>query len=625
MKKYRLLSVCFLSLIGVMTFGQEYKPKTVLPGGIPTGKRSEIQEIICDGVSQPPSLDISLTPSIAYPKKTRIRHRGPDQDLIDSLKRVNAHLKQKGAPTSIDGILYTDQPNLTPLNPEVGDRWDTHPFTGSAPADNTIAIGNTGWVVTGANSSICYSRNGSLTFTQSLEAFLNYPNWSGYCDPVVLFDPVAKRFFMYVQNCGTSQDNKVALLFSKSANPNDGWYRYIIKGDQTGQSRYFDYPKIAVTNNEVFLSGNLFGSDGKFSDAQVWQINKSSGYNGQSLKFVYWYNFDKDINFTLLPVSYGVNNTYGPGVYMVATESSAGNKIALYDITEELSNSPQLLYYEISVPPYEVGSDAYQKGTACNLDIGDCRALSGFYLNGIIHFVHAAKRNDNWGGIHYKRLDVANRTVVADNFGLTDYDYAYPAIASYSNNTTGKSAMIMFTRTASDDYPETRVVHVDDNFKWSGSTYVKGLWEVECFGNDEVQRWGDYSGICRNYSVTTPSVLVAGAHGNFDGEWVSHAAEVHDSGPVSTGNHVRLYASSAWPNPVQNKFSFKFQAPQTGIAHVRCISQDGSSENEILVSTAQKGDNTFTMNISTLPAGVYMISILQNNKIIANEKMVVQH
>jgi hypothetical protein len=627
MKSYSGVIHVLLIFISFNLYSQERKPVINLPGGKSVGTKSEIKYMPCDGISNPPSLDLNILPVITYPKKNTIRHRGPDQELIDSLKAHNLRMKLVGNVSIVKNPSEKEdvQNSATPLIPEVGQRWDTHPFTGTAPADNTIAISNTGWVVTGANSSICYSRNGTLTYTQTMEAFLNYPGWSGYCDPVVLFDPVAKKFFMYIQHCSTSEDNYVALLFSKTANPNDGWYRYIFKGDQTGLGRFFDYPKIAVTNNEVFLTANLFGSDGKFSDSQIWQINKQSGYNGLNLNFVYWYNIDDDINFTLLPVSHGLSNTYGPGVYLVATESGSGEKIALYDITDDLNNNPQMKYYEFNVPHYEVGSDAFQRGTTCNLNVGDCRALSGFYLDGIIHFVHAAKRSDGWNGVHYFRLNVNNSSVTEDYFGLEDYDYVYPSIASYASTLTGKSAMIKFARTASDDYPETRVVHVDDDFNWSGSTYVKGLWEVECFNGNDVQRWGDYSGICRNYSVTYPSVMVAGAHGNFDGEWVSHAAEVHDAGPVANKDFTINNKQSLWPNPGQNLFSFKFQAPVTAVAHVQCTSEDGKMSKVLLTSTAQQGENTFSMNASGLVSGTYLVTIIQNNQIIANEKLVIQH
>ncbi len=608
-------------------FSQELKPKVSSSEGITTGLRSEIQTIACDGVSNPISLDLSILPALAYQRKSGIRHMGPEQNKIDSLKERNLQLKRSGTGsfTITPDQKFDKQIHRTPLDPEVGDRWDTNPFTGSAPADNTIAISHTGWVVTGANSSICYSFNGSLRYTQTLEAFLNYPGWDGYCDPVVIFDPVEKRFIMYVQHCGTSSNNSIALLFSKTSNPNDGWYRYSFKGDQTGSGRYFDYPKLAVTTNEVILTGNLYGSDNKFKDALILQINKFSGYNGQSLRFVYWYQFDQDLNFTLLPVSYGLNNTYGPGVYLAATKSSAGDKIALYDLTDDLDKNPELKYYEITVPYYEVGSDAYQRGTSCNLNIGDCRALSGFYLNGIVHFVHAAKRSDMWNGVHYFRVDVNKKTATENYFGLKDYDYAYPAIASYASNTSDNSAMIMFARTASDDYPETRVVHIDHDFNWSSSTYVKGLWEVECFANKDVQRWGDYSGICRNYSKSSPSVMVAGAHGNFDGEWVSHAAEVHDSGPVATKEPHLNANTSAWPNPGHKRISITFQAPETSIVRVLCISEDGKNIQELMTATAQQGDNSFSMNTEGLATGSYILSIVQNKRILANEKIVILH
>ncbi len=84
-------------------------------------------------------------------------------------------------------------------------------------------------------------------------------------DPKVVYDPVADRFICVMLN-GTDQYNFHAVIgFSKSNDPDSGWYFYKIYGDYRGDTTWFDYPSIAITQNELFVTGNKVKYDSRLA------------------------------------------------------------------------------------------------------------------------------------------------------------------------------------------------------------------------------------------------------------------------------------------------------------------------------------------------------------------------
>ncbi|NOT36765.1 MAG: T9SS type A sorting domain-containing protein [Saprospiraceae bacterium] len=569
----------------------------------------------CLGFVNPPSLDLNLLPSLV---KVRNHHQSKNDEALQKIKALNYILKKQNNGADVK---LSEQVSPLVKNPVVGVGLKANKNTGGTPMDNTISISNSGWVVSAANSSINYVKNGVVQYIQNFESFLNneYPNT---CDPVVIWDPEFQKFFMYIQQCGLKSNNKIALLFSKSSNPNDGWWFYSIKADPSGG--FFDYPKVGQSTKEIFVTGNVYVNS-KYDHSNIFQIDKSSGYSGQTLRYTTWNKISSNNQFTLLPLNYGLNATYGPGTYLVCTESSGASYIGFYDLTDDLDKNPKLLYQEIPTATYGPGSDADQRASDCKLDAGDCRTQSGYYINERIHFVCNSVAPDKWGALAYFQLDVNTKKSSHDYFASTGWDYAYPSIAFYGKTKTDNESMIFFQRSNEDNYPENRVVYVDGNFNFSGSVLVYSLWETECeqFGVT-VNRWGDYTGITRNYSLSSPSVWVGGAFGDFDGYWNTYIAEVHDSGESSVKDGTKEIAkSSLYPNPANKRFNLKFSAPISGSAVFEIFDNYGKRIHKVLESKISQGDHIFAFETSTLLAGEYFLQIQFNNQTIINEKFIV--
>ena len=525
---------------------------------------------------------------------------------------------------------FPDEENIKGIadNPIIGSSFEGNWFDQTTPPDNSMAISNGGHIVSVTNSHIEYfDMSGTRLYTSSFEAFFGDPTFTSLIyDPVVLYDSEADRFFMAVLHGSNSSVSKVVTCFSKTNNPSDGWWFYKLTGDPLGAGNWFDYPKIGFSTNEVYISGNLFTDNDQFSQAILYQISKDEGYAGGSINWQYWSNIS-DTPFTLVPASYGQQGGYGPGVYLVSTSRSAG-KIRVFDLTNDIGNNPQLNAYSIDAT-FNLAGDASQQGTTILLDNGDNRALSAFYLEGIIHLVFHSEYINNHNGINYNRISLSNLSNWNAKFGLDGYEYSYPSVASFGTSKTDKSAMICFLRVNNAIYPQVRVVYINDAGNWSSSTLVKeGTTYVDVYASSGVARWGDYTGISRKYNASTPNVWLNGGFGSFRlnehafDTWIAQVTGVAMG--INEPTEVHPDKIKIYPNPVYDIMNVEFILDGRSTIEIAVVDQQGRVVKILLQDTAPGGRNAFSFNKGALASGIYFLKVSSSNNIIRYEKFIVQ-
>ncbi|MBC7553506.1 MAG: T9SS type A sorting domain-containing protein [Taibaiella sp.] len=256
-------------------------------------------------------------------------------------------------------------------------------------------------------------------------------------------------------------------------------------------------------------------------------MDKLAGYAGASLSSIY-YNYFAGSPFSLLPVSSGQTAGITTGMFLLNTRNTGGSTIDLYHVIGNWCCTPFMTYTTISTTAYSLPADAQQLGTTDLLDVGDCRALSGFYLNGNIHFAFNCNAGTGFTGINYSRLNIAANTISSSIHGLTGFDYAYPSLASYTTSATDPSVIIGYGRSGGSVYPEIRAVNCDSAMAWSGSTLVKASTSY-ITGTSGLARWGDYTGAARKHNSANPSVWINGMFGNAAHNWNTWIAEIHDA------------------------------------------------------------------------------------------------
>jgi Secretion system C-terminal sorting domain len=549
-------------------------------------------------------------------------------EKVEQIKQAKAALKR----SSMLPVPESEKGGRA-VNPVIGTDFEANWSTESTPPDNTMAISNGGFIITANNDGIEYY-NGSGTF-------LYFDFWSDFFndnsltasiyDPKVIYDSGADRFVLVLLHGSNANTTKVIVSFSKSNNPQDGWWTYTLTGNPLNNNCWFDYPALGVSNNEIYITGNLFAGN-SFNQSVIYQIPKAAGYAGQSLDWQYWSGLTSTAfdAFSLVPASFGHQGNYGPGMYFVSNESSGDNEIILWDLTDDMSGTPALNSFAISTTAYSPAANAFQAGTSDQLDNGDCRIQSAFYLNGILHFVFHSDIGEGWNGINYNRLYVSDLEIASDMFGLQgSYDYAYPAVASFSKTANSPNVMIAFLRSSEDTYPQVRVVNCDQDFTWSPSVLVREGENFVDFLSDEVERWGDYTGISRRHNSADPRIWLAGCYGsdissqgafNTYKTWV---AEVSGGSVVSTdetsmGKDVRVF-----PNPVYDLIQVVFTMTEREPIQIELLDADGRLVKLLYRDAPKTGENRLTFNKGVLAPGTYILSIRSNTQILHNEKLVI--
>jgi len=556
-----------------------------------------------------------------------VKHHSENDVLLDSIKLEKKLNKATAILRTNQSENNSDELNVTPV---VGANFLGNTNTGHSPLDNSIAISNGGKIVSVANNSIeFYNTNGTLTYSNSINSFFNDPSITNVCDPLIIYDSGADKFIFFAQECsGVSTNSNILICFSQTNDPNGNWWNYKLTGNPLANDTWFDYPKMAVSNNELYITGNSFSNSGVFQEALLYQIEKNNGFIGGSMNWQYWHDISAS-PFTLLPVSYGQQGNYGPGCYFVATKSSGAATIDLFDLTNDMSaDDEQLNHYSISTSAYSPAADGNQLGTSRQLDNGDCRALSGFYLNGIIHFVFHSDYSNGYNGINYNRLNVNTQTNSSSKYGLANYEYSYPSVASFATTATDKSVMIGFGRTGSSIYPEIRVVNCDNNMLWGSSVLVKAgvsYSDYTASGNAS-ERWGDYTGMCRKHNSTNVSVWMNGMYGANNHNWETWISEI--SGTVGSdrveeitkSNHFVLY-----PNPIYSEFKTEFTLDIPSKINIEIYDIQGKLVKILYRGSAHAGINIFTFNKSNLEAGTYTLIINTNDKPLHHEKIIISN
>lgn len=507
-----------LLICGVQLQAQQIQKKSPSGQGIVAAQHSEIMQtplqytIEHDGETDKTKWRRTIS-------KLDLYDHSPD-DSIDVIKALKTKLKT----LTREELLPASRPGASrAVTPQLGTNFTANQTAFSTPPDNAMAISNGGRIVTSDNQTIeYYNQNGTAILTDEFhEDFFNDPNLNASIfDPRVIYDSDADRFIFVILHGSNSSNTRVLTCFSQTNNPQDGWNVYYLTGNPRNDNSWLDYPQIAVSNNELYISGNLFTNNFSFNQSVVYQIQKSAGYSGGTLNWQLWDNIVDGQGFqpfSLVPLSYGQQGNYGPGVYFTSSRPGGSDRIFLYDLTDDLTASnEQLLSYTVNVPDYELAGDALQQGTSNQLDNGDCRMEHGFYLNGVAHTVHAAEFQNGYNGIRYYRIPVTNLTgVESASYGETNFDVSYPSIASFADNDLSPSVMIGFLRSGSSIFPEQRVVNCDFNMDFGSSTQVKaGQTFVNILNSSLTERWGDYSDMQRKHNANPPEVWLSGCFGS---------------------------------------------------------------------------------------------------------------
>lgn len=569
----------------------------------------------------------------------KIEHGAPNKTALELRKAEKTRLKFANAgreqtPEVADPLATT---------PTLGTNFLGNEMFGGTPTDNSMAISNGGIIVSADNATMeIYDGDAQNPYLFTLQghsdffSFLSPAPTGNIYDPKVLYDSGADRFIYMILHGTSSAQSELLICFSQSNNPaNDGWWIYRIQANQGHSGSWFDYPNMAVSNNEVYITGNMFTDAGQSAGNVLFQIEKTACYAGGNINYQFWTDVQDNTNetaFTMVPLSWGQQGNYGPGVLLVANETSEpSDRIMVFDLTNDMSaNDEQINAFSANTSAFDVGGQAAQSGSNILLDIGDNRIQNGFYLNGTIHFVFTSDIEQGWNGINYKRISTTDLTVQGSTYGnLGTHDYCYPAIASSGTSVNDKSVTIGFLRSGQAIFPEFRAVNCDHNMEWSNSVQIKQGEDDVNIGGQSPDRWGDYTGIGRRNGANR-KVWASGCYGqsgnsfgvnNGWNTWIGELTDGND--PASIKEQDEQTALRVYPNPTIEHFSIEFEMPRRMDVNVSIYDMEGRLVKLLLNDNMKPGLKTLHFNRNALSSGTYIINVTSNEKTLAHEKLII--
>lgn len=516
-----------------------------------------------------------------------------------------------------------------PAPPHILNSFDGNDFNVHVPNDNDLAVSNDGKIISVTNSIMCFYTADSVYHQPvSLDAFaaqFGYPE--GKYDPRVLYVPEDDKFIAAFLVGFDDSTSRIIVAFSKTNDPAGEWNVYSIPGNPNNDTSWTDFPMIAVSKSDLFLTVNLLANDQPwqtgFKQTICWQFDKTSGFNGDSLVTKYY----RDINYkglrirNLCPVQSGDRNTT-EGLYFVSNKNFSVNCDSFFigEVTGKVTDTSSkfiLNYFKSSVP-YGMPPLADQPLNKV-FETNDSRILDGFVINNTIQFAgNSINPVNNKATVYHGIIKNINSSPeIKLNFIQHAYlEFGYPSLAWTGNDFSENESVILFNHTADTVFPGISAVFYNDTSYSDILTLKKGETRVTVQSGKN-QRWGDYTGLQRVYN-DTGVVWGTGYWGKIfspanptwtrvNGTWIAKLQSPTNYDSLKTvlvEGEIKNY-----PNPVTEMFTVEFYSDKKLEYNFRLYDTRGRLIHYLYHEKVKVGKNIFSFNVSPLRPGIYLLQI----------------
>ena len=509
--------------------------------------------------------------------------------------------------------------------------------TGSVPCDNTLAISNSGLVMTARNSSymIYDTQADSALVVGPLRDFIpGIPGSLNDYDPKVIYDPMEDRFVLIFLLGNAPPSTYIVTCFPETSDPTGDWNVYFLDGDPFSTGHWSDYPAIALSEEELFITINLLVPGGSwqtsFHQTLIWQIDKMDGYSGNpTLNSVIWEdNTEGGINIrNMHPVRGGIYPK-GPNQFFLSNRNFAleSDSIYLVEITNTIASGTATRNITLlhSGNNYYLAPSARQS-ISDSLQTNDSRVLGGIWENDEIHFVQNCMDTASGNSAVYHGIisGISSGSYVCSGDYVRDAvkDYGYPNIAHIGETASDDKYIISFEYVSPVDSAGTACVFYDGVDYSNFNMIRKGEGVLNALSGTQ-ERWGDYTGIHKKYNQPC-SVWSCGTFAKSDNSYASWVSEIRtqsadcsssigiDEKP-STFSEFKLY-----PNPSADMIDLKFVMEKTGDASICIYDISGRQIEQLFNGNVRKGENLLTFSVNHLSAGSYQLTIVTDEEEIA--------
>ncbi len=557
-------------------------------------------------------------------------HPGTDKETIRNVQQSLEHFRKNKTSQEQRLSAVTDPPILYR-------NFIANSFNGFVPNDNDMAVSDFDQVCSVTNTSI-WSRDlaNNLTFgTFSLHSITGVLGLQQEeFDPKVIYDPVSKRFIMLCLNGFTDTTSNILVAFSQDSTSHNNWNVYSLPGNPLNNNLWTDFPMIAVTNDEVFITVNLLYNDSTwqagFNQTVIWQINKNEGYTGTTLNPLL--HFDIEHNNepirNLCPVK-GGSTIYGPNQYFVSDRNftAQNDTIFLVEVSGIINTPPPTVTVNalVSNTGYRMPINALQPSVD-SLIVNDARILGAFMENNNIQFVLSTLDTvSGQGCIYHGNIDISGTPVATGSLYVNDtLDIAYPNIAWAGTGPGDNTSVISLLYSSDVIFPGCAAFKYDGITTFSDMTTVKtGLSYTNMLTGNE--RWGDYTGCQTRYNM--PGwVWMSGSYTQVNHTTRTWIGELVVSSGVSVPEPPQVVENlKVYPIPSRERINMDFELNSD--QWVEFTVRDIQSKNSLPIYRGQlvRGPNNISIQVSSLPAGVFMLEMRdKSGQLLQSRKFVLQ-
>lgn len=525
-------------------------------------------------------------------------------------------------------------------NPIIQNGYTGNPFGSGSPCDNTLAINNSGIVMTARNSSyMIYDANTQTVLkTGSLKDFLP-PIISNDFDPKLIYDPTIDRFVIIFLLGTTPNRSRIAICFAETSDPLGNWNTYFLKGDALNTNHWSDYPAISLTEDEIFITINLLNPGGSwqtsFHQTIVWQIDKQTGYDGNTtLDSQIWDNIQEGGGYlrNMHPVRNGLFPS-GPNQYFISNRNFATQSDSIYLI--EVTNTMASGSATMNISLIHANNDYFlapngQQSTSDELATNDSRVLGAILENDKIHFVQNCRDTASGNAAIYhgiiEGISAGNYSCSGTVLSDSVKDFGYPNIAHIGEFASLDQYLISFEYSSPVDSAGTACFFYNDT-AYSELNIIRQGEGVLNASSGNLERWGDYTGIQKKYNEPCAvwSVGTFATDQNQYGVWVSEIRSSGNACASSVGiDEVQTMSFELYPNPTVEYTTIQFELNQSQVVTVELFDITGRPVRVLYQDKAKKGKNRLRLGTNILARGQYILSIRGEDGQIAAKKIVKQ-
>jgi hypothetical protein len=543
---------------------------------------------------------------------------------------------------------------------------------GQTPPDNAGCVGPNHFILAVNTAIEWYDKNTRVReHSESLNTFFAATSPTDLFDPRVLWDQYNNRYVVIADE--QSDGDKTAFIHiavSQTTDPNDGWYfqRIDTKLNIGGTDTWLDFPSLGVSNEALYLSGNMFSFSNTYQATRLWILDKGLYSGGTSSSAVYDPSVAAGLSsqaFTIQPAHmYGLQPV-NVGAFMFSSEwdDNSGNNdlIAVFRVDDPLGSAGGPVFTVQFLNPGEIHNNsagvptAPQKDSSVNIDFGDDRAQGCVWREGTLAGVftinpssgtQSGQATNFWftagtsdlGAISLDQQGLIEGDDIADNTAT-----GFPAISINANGDIG----IGYSASASTIYAGAYfTVHqvADGAGTNQGSfllhdgldSYVRTGLPMH-IGN----RWGDYSSIALDPNDENDFWIFnqyAWTHGSYDpfadedGRWSTAFARILPNGPSALEKSTEkvipanFILSQNYPNPFNPTTTIRYVLPGNGFVQLNIYNTLGERIQTLVNREQSSGLHQIQFNGVHLPSGIYFarlqgVSVQETQKLVLLKEM----